>query len=88
MGREVMSSPVEAKAPETQAKHASSTIERRIRISAVLLIVGLAIEAMTLHWAHPTAFLVFMFIGGTCMGAGILLFLCSLVSNDTNTPSV
>jgi hypothetical protein len=83
-----MSNPAEARVPETQAKPAPGPIERRIRISSVLLIVGLAIEAMTLHWAHPTAFLIFMFIGGTCMGVGILLFLYSLVSNEANTPSL
>jgi RsiW-degrading membrane proteinase PrsW (M82 family) len=85
MGGEVMSSPAELTVAETQAKPAPTAIERRIRISAVLLIVGLAIEAITLHWAHPTAFLVFMFIGGTFMGAGILLFLYSLVSTDRSS---
>jgi hypothetical protein len=59
-----------------------TTIERRIRASGVLLIMGLVVEAISLKWAHPTAFLVFMFIGGTAMAAGVLLFFYSLVSND------
>jgi hypothetical protein len=63
--------------------HASTKMERYLRISAVLMIVGLLIEAISLNWAHPTAFLVFMFAGGTMMGIGILIFLLSLVFNDS-----
>jgi hypothetical protein len=72
-------------APEVTTEKVPLPIERRIRASAALLIVGLMIEAITLRWAHPTAFLAFMFIGGTCMGAGILLFLSSLVSTDESS---
>jgi RsiW-degrading membrane proteinase PrsW (M82 family) len=68
--------------PLVTTQIAPLAIERRIRASAALLIVGLMIEAITLRWAHPTAFLVFMCIGGTCLGAGILLFLYSLVSTE------
>jgi hypothetical protein len=50
------------------------------RLSGVLLIVGLCIEAISLHWIHPIAFLAFFVIGGTFLGAGVLLFLYSLVS--------
>jgi hypothetical protein len=51
------------------------------------VIVGLLVEAISLNWAHPTAFLVFMFIGGTCMAIGILIFLWSLVFvGNRNTP--
>jgi len=61
------------------------------RLSAVLLIVGLCVEAISLHWIHPIAFLAFFVIGGTFLGAGVLLFLYSIVfqslppsSNDTS----
>lgn len=57
-------------------------MESRVRVSAVLLIVGLLIEAISLRWAHPTAFLVFVFIGGAFMGVGGLLFLYSLVETE------
>jgi len=49
------------------------------RLSAVLLIVGLCVEAISLHWIHPIAFLAFFVIGGTFLGAGVLLFLYSIV---------
>ena len=55
-------------------------LESRIRISSILLIIGLVIEAISLCWAHPTAFLVFAFIGVAFIGVGSLIFLYSLVS--------
>jgi polyferredoxin len=63
-------------------------MEKRIRISAVLLILGLLIEAFSLHWAHPTAFVVFVGIGGTMIGAGILLFLYSVLASWQRSSSV
>ncbi len=54
-------------------------IKRRLRISAVLLILGLMIEAASLRWSHPTAFLVFVIVGGSFVVAGILVYLYSLL---------
>ena len=59
-----------------------NVLQRRIRLSSILLIIGLAIEAVSLKWAHPTAFLVFAFIGCAFIGLGMLIFLYSLVSVD------
>lgn len=66
-------------APENAA---GPRMDRRIRVSAILLIIGLLVEAISLRWAHPTAFLVFVFIGGAFMAAGGLIFLYSLVEGD------
>jgi hypothetical protein len=52
--------------------------ERRLRTGGLLIIGGLLVEAFSLRWSHPTAFLVFIMLGGTLMGAGILLYLYSL----------
>lgn len=41
---------------------------------------GLLVEALTLHWAYPAAFLVFALAGFPVLLLGILLFLYSLVS--------
>jgi hypothetical protein len=49
------------------------------RVSGVFLIIGLSIEAVSLHWIHPLAFLSFFVVGGTCLAAGILLFLYSVL---------
>lgn len=53
---------------------------RRLRISGVLIGLGLTIEAVTLIWAHPTAFLAFLGLGAAMVGAGVLTYLASLVS--------
>jgi hypothetical protein len=53
--------------------------ERRIRIAAALVIVGLAIELISLRWAHPTAFIVFAAGTGACVGLGVLVFLSVLL---------
>ena len=55
-------------------------IPRSFRVSAILLILGLSTEAISLHWVHPLAFIAFFVIGGTLLAAGILLFLYSLVA--------
>ncbi len=57
-------------------------IERRLRISGMLLALGLLIELATLRWSHPTAFLVFLFGGGALMALGVLVYLFALVSRD------
>jgi len=53
---------------------------KRLRLSGTLVGLGLAVEALTLLWAHPTAFLAFLFLGATLVGAGVLVYLWSLVS--------
>ena len=64
--------------------NASSAAEqhmtRRLRISGVLIILGLVVEAVSLIRIHPLSFLAFMFIGGGFIVAGVLAFLYSLVA--------
>jgi hypothetical protein len=55
-----------------------SKIERQIQRSGVIIILGLAVELFSLTWSHPTAFLVFLLLGGVLMGGGILFYLYSL----------
>ncbi len=55
-------------------------IERRLRISALLIALGLLVEGLSLIRIHPLAFLSFMFIGGAFLVAGIAIYLYSLVS--------
>ncbi|MBS1786167.1 MAG: hypothetical protein JST85_00490 [Acidobacteria bacterium] len=57
-------------------------IEKRIRLSGMLLIAGLLVELTTLNWSHPTSFLFFLGVGGLLMALGILVFLISLVSAE------
>jgi hypothetical protein len=55
-------------------------IEKRIRLAGLLVIAGLVVELVSLRWSHPTSFLLFLFMGGSLMAAGVLLFLYGLVS--------
>jgi predicted membrane channel-forming protein YqfA (hemolysin III family) len=55
------------------------------RLSGVLLIVGLCIEAISLFWVHPLAFLAFFVIGGVFLAAGVLLYLSSIIFHPSQT---
>jgi hypothetical protein len=55
-------------------------LERRLRISGVLIALGLLTEAASLVRIHPLAFLSLMFIGGGFLAAGIVTYLLALVS--------
>ena len=54
-------------------------IERRIRIAAVLVLVGIAIEAVSLRILHPLSFVVFAAFGALTIGAGIVVYLLALL---------
>ena len=55
-------------------------MERRLRLAAELVLLGLVVEGLTLAWHHPLSFIVFMGLGGLLLAAGIIVFLLSLVS--------
>ena len=61
----------------------TTKIEKRLRLSGLLLIAGLLVELVTLNWSHPTAFLFFLLLGGVLMAAGIATYLFSLVSSES-----
>lgn len=55
-------------------------LERRLRLSGILIILGLLVEALCLAWRGPLAFLVFLGVGGLLLFSGIVVYLFSLVS--------
>lgn len=57
-------------------------LEKRLRIAGSMILLGLLVELGTLLWSHPTAFLLFIFLGGTLMGLGILLYLFSILTTS------
>ena len=61
----------------------TTKIEKRLRLSGLLLIAGLLVELITLNWSHPTAFLFFLLLGGLLMATGIVTYLFSLVSSES-----
>jgi hypothetical protein len=58
----------------------SSRLQRKLKIAAYLLIAGLAVEGISLHWAHPTSFLLFISLGGVLVVAGIAIYLIAIVT--------
>ena len=54
-------------------------LDRRLRISAALVLIGLLIEAVSLTWRSPLSFVMFMMAGGLTMAAGITIFFYSIV---------
>jgi hypothetical protein len=57
-------------------------VERRLRWAGFLIAVGLIVQLTTFIWIHPLAFIAFAVVGCPLTGAGILLFLYSLVSRE------
>jgi len=58
----------------------SSRLQRKLKAAAYLLIAGLTVEVISLNWAHPTSFLLFIILGGVLVVAGILIYLIALVT--------
>jgi hypothetical protein len=54
-------------------------VERRIRVAAILVLLGLAIEAITLWVLHPLSFVAFASVGVLLIVAGIVVFLLTLL---------
>jgi len=56
-----------------------NTLERRLQLSGIVLILGLLVEAVALLGRGPLAFIVFVGLGGLLLLAGIAGYLLSLV---------
>jgi hypothetical protein len=54
-------------------------LERRLQFAGSLLILALLVEALTVLWTRPVAFVVFVGLSGVLFAVGILLYLYSLV---------
>jgi hypothetical protein len=57
----------------------SPKVARRLRVSGGFLLAGMAVEAVSLLWSHPTSFLVFAGVGGFFLMVGLGAYLFSLV---------
>jgi hypothetical protein len=58
---------------------------RKLRISGILLILGLVVEALSLCWDNAFSFMSFVVVGGLFFASGVLLFLYSLVSSKASS---
>ncbi len=57
-----------------------SRLQRRLRFAGVLIMAGLIVEMLTLHWANPISFLLFITAAGLLTVVGLALFLKAVVS--------
>jgi hypothetical protein len=54
---------------------------KQLRVSGILLIVGLLVETLTLVWNHPISFRVFLFVGAGFLLSGIVVFLYTFIAH-------
>ena len=57
-------------------------IQRNIRWSGRLIVIGLVVQMLSLLFTHPLAFVCFLMAGCPLVAAGILFFLYSLVTHE------
>lgn len=60
-------------------KRSQTGMQTFLRVSSVLIILGLIAEVSSLLWFHPLAFVVFVFLAATFVGIGMLIYLFALV---------
>lgn len=65
---------------ESTLRNGADSLERRLRLSGLLLIFGLLTEAICLFWARPISFVVLVAVGGALLLLGVALFLVSIAS--------
>ena len=58
----------------------SSRLQRKFKVAASLLIIGLITEAVTLYWSKPTSFLFFIGVAGFLVATGIVIYLLAIVN--------
>ncbi|HST77133.1 MAG TPA: hypothetical protein VLN58_01450 [Verrucomicrobiae bacterium] len=60
-------------------KPQNSRLSRRLRLAGGLIMVGLAVQAVSLFWNHPLSFIVFVSVGALLLAAGIVIYLLTIV---------
>ncbi len=62
-------------------------LEGRLQVAGMLAMAGLAVEWISLLVSGPGAFLVFLFAGGSLIGAGVLFYLYSMATKTREVQS-
>lgn len=63
-------------------KHNANSLDRRLQLAGILIILSLLVEVFSLLWNRPLAFFAYIGAGGLLLGAGVLVYLYSLVAFD------
>jgi hypothetical protein len=62
----------------TDSVRADPTTSRRLARSGALIAGGLAVEAISFSWGHPTSFLLFAFVGAGLTVLGVVSYLWAI----------
>ena len=54
-------------------------LERRVRHSALIVLLGTIVVIASMFWDKPTAFLVFAGVGGLAIAIGLVLFIVDVL---------
>jgi len=65
--------------PNSIKSEPTSSMMKVLRVAGSLTLLALVIEAISLIWRAPLAFLLFAFVGGAFFAAGVLIYLYSIV---------
>lgn len=68
-------------------KLTETAMQRLLRISSGLIVLGLVVEVASLSWFHPLSFALFAFVATALIGAGILVYLVSLLFVAAKPPT-
>ena len=60
---------------------------KQLRVSGILVILGLLVEGASLLWNHPISFWLFLFVGGGFLMSGIMVFLYTLIGHSLRPPA-
>jgi hypothetical protein len=60
-------------------------MERAVRLAAVMLILGLIVEGLSLCWNTAASFLSFMIFGGILFVGGVLIYVYSVFASQPAT---
>jgi hypothetical protein len=66
----------------------ATKLQRRLRVSSTMVLLGLLVELASLLWSHPTAFMFFLGPGALLMVIGILIYLYSLVTVSSQSANL
>lgn len=54
-------------------------LERSLRVSGILIALGLLVQLASFSWRHPLAFVMFGVAGGGLTAAGLVVFLVAAI---------
>lgn len=60
------------------AEPGTRSTSRALARSGALIVAGLAVEAISFSWGHPTSFLLFAFIGAGLTALGVVTYLWAI----------